>query len=338
MLFHSRFIPHPLPASLLQRRGITRALEGDFAAAARSGASRDARADDAVCAQAANERVGARGEAMGDARGNESAGATCGDIDRREINPFGSSWSGENRNRVSVSISQFGDRVSVNPAGDSASHASMRPINAATMTPDGGAADGAASIDGRCDPRGDVLTMAPDGGAAEGVATRPVDASTMAAEGAASIDGRCDSRDDDGAGWRRDGEAAKRANSLSVALRNAATVEHLDLTASDDLQCTNLMCPKVTEPCICRLGVALSRLPRLTSLTLAHNGLEALPESLSSLTSLRHLDLSHNRLSSPPFDLTSALPHLKSLVLSGNPCAPSTPSHAPPLQKSNEDQ
>ncbi|CAI5936279.1 unnamed protein product [Closterium sp. NIES-64] len=101
----------------------------------------------------------------------------------------------------------------------------MRPINAATMTPDGGAADGAASIDGRCDPRGDVLTMAPDGGAAEGVATRPVDASTMAAEGAASIDGRCDSRDDDGAGWRRDGEAAKRANSLSVALRNAATVE-----------------------------------------------------------------------------------------------------------------
>ncbi|CAI6001507.1 unnamed protein product [Closterium sp. NIES-65] len=225
MLFHSRFIPHPLTASLLQRRGITRALEGDLAAAARSGASRDARADDAVCAQAANERVGARGEAMGDARGNESAGATCGDIDRREINPFGSSWSGENRNRVSVSISQFGDRVSVNPAGDSASHASMRPINAATMTPDGGAADGAASIDGRCDPRGDVLTMAPDGGAAEGVATRPVDASTMAAEGAASIDGRCDSRDDDGAGWRRDGEAAKRANSLSVALRNAATVE-----------------------------------------------------------------------------------------------------------------
>ncbi|CAI5520914.1 unnamed protein product [Closterium sp. Naga37s-1] len=65
------------------------------------------------------------------------------------------------------------------------------------------------------------------------------------------------------------------------------------------------------EPCVCRLGVALSRLPRLTSLTLAHNGLEALPESLSSLTALRHLDLSHNRLSSPPFHLTSALPHLQ---------------------------
>ncbi|CAI7931361.1 unnamed protein product, partial [Closterium sp. NIES-54] len=85
---------------------------------------------------------------------------------------------------------------------------------------------------------------------------------------------------------------------------------HLDLTASDDLQCTNLMCPKVTEPCICRLGVALSRLPRLTSLTLAHNGLEALPDSLSSLTTLRHLDLSHNRLSSAPLHLTSTLPHL----------------------------
>ncbi|CAI5536911.1 unnamed protein product [Closterium sp. Naga37s-1] len=68
---------------------------------------------------------------------------------------------------------------------------------------------------------------------------------------------------------------------------------------------------RVTEPCVCRLGVALSRLPRLTSLTLAHNGLEALPESLSSLTALRHLDLSHNRLSSPPFHLTSALPHLQ---------------------------
>ncbi|CAI5461277.1 unnamed protein product [Closterium sp. Yama58-4] len=115
--------------------------------------------------------------------------------------------------------------------------------------------------------------------------------------------------------------------------------QHLDLTASDDLRCTNLMCPKVTEPCICRLGVALSRLPCLTSLTLAHNGLEALPDSLSSLTALRHLDLSHNRLSSPPLQLTSALPHLKSLVLSGNPCAPaSTPPLDPPQQRSNEGQ
>ncbi|CAI5528712.1 unnamed protein product [Closterium sp. Naga37s-1] len=65
---------------------------------------------------------------------------------------------------------------------------------------------------------------------------------------------------------------------------------------------------------------------------MAAGGLEALPDSLSSLTALRHLDLSHNRLSSPPLHLTSALPHLKSLVLSGNPCAPSTAPHDHPLQ------
>ncbi|CAI5492466.1 unnamed protein product, partial [Closterium sp. Naga37s-1] len=267
---------------ILQRCAISRALGSD-SAATRSGAPRGFRADEAVCAQATDERGNAGGEARGDARGDENAGASSGDIDQRERNPWPSA-SGEYGNRVSDSVSLFRDLDSMTPVGDSASIVSMRPLEASTM--------------------------AAPGGAASGISMRPVDASTMAPEGAASMDGRCDSRGDEGAGWRRDGEVAKRANSLSVALRNSATVEHLDLTASDDLQCTNLMCPKVTEPCICRLGVALSRLPRLTSLTLAHNGLEALPDSLSSLTTLRHLDLSHNRLSSAPLHLTSTLPHL----------------------------
>ncbi|CAI5521277.1 unnamed protein product [Closterium sp. Naga37s-1] len=502
MSFHSRFLSHPLTSSLLHRCAISRALGSDSAAT---------RSDEAVCAQAADEGGNARGEARGDARGDANAGASIGDIDQRERNP-GPSASGEHRDRAPHSVSRFRDLVSVTSAGDSASEASTRSIEACAITAPGGAAEGAP---------GGAAKGAP-GGAAEGAAS--FEAPQTAAEG---IDGRCDSRGDEGAGWRRDGEAAKRANSLSVALRNAATVEvrggqwnrclpcllsctspsfllhstfpplppslpppssltscvfppsqcpqcltrlawilpsslpaipylppplsspsapsSLSLTfcvfppslrflpchflpnyptssasnspdapdAPNSLLCISsilhslvpippspvstlfllslypsltltfhhlpptpaatspspayvawawpfltfsasppptspnlppsptFLSPspprQVTEPCICRLGVGLSRLPRLTSLTLAHNGLEALPDSLSSLTALRHLDLSHNRLSSAPLHLTSALPHLKSLVLSGNPCAPSTPQHDTHLQQSTVD-
>ncbi|CAI7763966.1 unnamed protein product, partial [Closterium sp. NIES-53] len=197
MSFHSRFFCHPLTVSQLQRCAISRALGSD-SAATRSGSPRGFRADEAVCAQATDEGGNAGGEARGDARGDENAGASSGDIDQRERNP-GPSASGEYGNRVSDSVSLFRDLDSMTPVGDSASIVSMRPLEASTM--------------------------AAPGGAASGISMRPVDASTMAPEGAASMDGRCDSRGDEGAGWRRDGEVAKRANSLSVALRNLATVE-----------------------------------------------------------------------------------------------------------------
>ncbi|GJP55461.1 hypothetical protein CLOM_g14405 [Closterium sp. NIES-68] len=284
MSFPSCLFSQPLTASLLRRRGISRALGAGLATG--SLAPRVGHADETAFAHATDERESNRGDEP-----------TRRDTDRRE-------WKREE------------DDVAWTVGGESARERS-----------------GESSSESSGDRRS---ASAASGEHGDRVSTPSVDASTMAADGEESIEGRCNSRGNDGAGWRRDGEAAKRANSLSVALRNAGTVEHLDLTRSEDLRCTNLMCEKIFQPCICRLGVALSRLPRLTCLTLAHNNLEALPDSLSSLTCLRHLDLSHNRLSSPPHHLTSALPHLQSLLLSGNPCAPSTAAKHPPCERSHE--
>jgi hypothetical protein len=70
----------------------------------------------------------------------------------------------------------------------------------------------------------------------------------------------------------------------------------LDLTASQDLLCMNLMCEKVGTPCICRLSLCLERLAAVETLSLANNSLTDIPSSLWHLTSLRELDLSRNCL------------------------------------------
>lgn len=69
---------------------------------------------------------------------------------------------------------------------------------------------------------------------------------------------------------------------------------------SSDLVCSNIMCEKVGEACICRLSRALERLPSLQWLSLAENSLETLPNSLSGLCHLQHLDVSQNSLTALP--------------------------------------
>mmetsp|Transcript_37198 Transcript_37198/g.95061 ORF Transcript_37198/g.95061 Transcript_37198/m.95061 type:complete len:126 (+) Transcript_37198:123-500(+) len=79
-----------------------------------------------------------------------------------------------------------------------------------------------------------------------------------------------------------------------------------------------MLCEKVGDPCVCRLARALERLPSLTALSLAGNGLDQLPDALWGAAGLRHLDLSHNRLPRLPGGV-GGLAALESLDLRGNP-------------------
>eukprot|EP00963_Diacronema_lutheri_P011705 scaffold1440_cov332-Pavlova_lutheri.AAC.5 len=104
-----------------------------------------------------------------------------------------------------------------------------------------------------------------------------------------------------------------RVSSLAEAVRNAARVRVLDLQASVDLQCRNLLCAKVGEACLCRLSLILEKLVEVESVVLSHNGLDALPEGLWKLDKLKELDVSHNELRF----LDSGIGRLKSLVSLG---------------------
>ena len=90
------------------------------------------------------------------------------------------------------------------------------------------------------------------------------------------------------------------AESLGQAVRAADTLVTLNLQASPDLLCVNLMCEKVGAPCICRLSRVLEQLHYLEGLNLANNKLISLPESIGQLEQLRHLDLSNNNLQRLP--------------------------------------
>ena len=92
------------------------------------------------------------------------------------------------------------------------------------------------------------------------------------------------------------------------------------MAASTDLICTNIICEKVGDPCICRLSFALERLKNLTSLNLSCNKLTALPASIGSLRSLERLDISENDLAELPPSL-SELQALRVLNIGGNSAA-----------------
>lgn len=94
------------------------------------------------------------------------------------------------------------------------------------------------------------------------------------------------------------------ATSLASALHLAPTgrLHAIDLTASDDCRCVNLMCEHVGGPCACRVGAALDRVAArggaatVVALSLARNGLASVPAAVGELRLLTRLDLSGNEL------------------------------------------
>lgn len=92
--------------------------------------------------------------------------------------------------------------------------------------------------------------------------------------------------------------AAKMATSLARAVKHRTTLRTLDLTAAPDLICSNVMCAKLLEPCLCRVTVVLQKLTHLETLNLSSNNLELLPEAISGdvLPKLKVLNVSRNRL------------------------------------------
>lgn len=100
-------------------------------------------------------------------------------------------------------------------------------------------------------------------------------------------------------------------------IRNvSAATRILDLSASSELICDNLMCEKVGELCLCRFSIALPKLRGITDLRLSGNGIDRWPE-VWRLHKLQRLDLSHNRLTHVPAEV-GTLRELKELNLAYN--------------------
>lgn len=112
------------------------------------------------------------------------------------------------------------------------------------------------------------------------------------------------------------------ARSLREASLSPEHVTFLDLSSSNTFVCRNMFCEKVGESCICRLSLWLSqmgpRLPSLTSLSLASNGLETIPESIEELKHIKLLDLKDNDIQTLPDSLWK-LGSLEVLDLRNNP-------------------
>ena len=105
-------------------------------------------------------------------------------------------------------------------------------------------------------------------------------------------------------------------------------LQELNLASSSDLVCTNIICEKVGDPCICRLSHALERLKDVVSLNLSGNRLTALPASIGSLKHLEVLNASNNDLRELPPTM-SDLRSLQTLDISGNPIASRLPALDP---------
>ncbi|KAG8470896.1 hypothetical protein KFE25_009317 [Diacronema lutheri] len=90
----------------------------------------------------------------------------------------------------------------------------------------------------------------------------------------------------------------------------------LDLSASAELVCDNLMCAKVGELCLCKFSIALPKIAHVSELRLRGNGMDRWPE-LWRIPGLHILDVSENRLQSIPREIAQ-LSHLKELRISHN--------------------
>jgi hypothetical protein len=115
---------------------------------------------------------------------------------------------------------------------------------------------------------------------------------------------------------------ARNLNELVRAGKGALKLQGIALRASKDLICTNLMCEKVTQPCICRLELALQSVNNPESILfidISGNALTSLPPSLSRFTELKFLDLSENAFKIKPPLVMKLETSCTKVDMSGNP-------------------
>lgn len=115
------------------------------------------------------------------------------------------------------------------------------------------------------------------------------------------------------------------ARSLGELLRLKGAVRELRLRSSPDLVCSNLMCEKVTKPCLCRLERALQAANPLDLevLDLSGNNLDVLPPFVATLAKTPRtftLDLSNNLFTRLPAELDKDNTKLR-VIMDGNPLA-----------------
>ena len=70
---------------------------------------------------------------------------------------------------------------------------------------------------------------------------------------------------------------ATRLRHLSQA---ANKVEAIQMRASEDLICSNLMCENVGDACVCKIARYLDALPKVRTIEIGHNNLGKLPDGL----------------------------------------------------------
>jgi Leucine-rich repeat (LRR) protein len=92
-------------------------------------------------------------------------------------------------------------------------------------------------------------------------------------------------------------------HSLKRASAKSKQVVELNLSASDDFTCLNIMCSKLGEPCLCRASVVLGKFKNLEKLDISRNRLATVPESLHQLERLESLNIANNPLESFPEEL-----------------------------------
>ncbi len=109
-------------------------------------------------------------------------------------------------------------------------------------------------------------------------------------------------------------------NDSCVRLRGSKqcqlNLQVLNLAASEDLLCKNIMCEHVGDPCICRLSAALDKLPNVEELDISDNKLTALPEAIGRMPKLLRLNVRGNQLQETCATLQEQFPNAEVLNFS----------------------
>jgi len=108
---------------------------------------------------------------------------------------------------------------------------------------------------------------------------------------------------------------------IIFSMQSGQRVSKIILKSSPDMLCTNLMCEKVTLPCMCKLEATLNKinLDYCTLLDLSGNNMTSLPNNISRMKNLNELHIQNNLLVSIDDTLFENMTDLKLINVTGNP-------------------